>query len=189
MPIQTQRLILRVFTDDDFEMLRELDSDPAVLRYRSRRQIDPEMTRQFLEQAQRVLQDSPRLFFAYAVVHRHSQDWLGQCGLTALTPEVSEAFAWYSLLPRHWGQGYMSEAVSALLYAGASKFHLQRVLAECHSDNRASIRVMEKAGMRYEGRVLIPNTKGENEDRIRYGLQGDELQRMSGTNITIEPPI
>ena len=189
MPIQTERLILRVFTDDDFEMLRELDSDPAVLRYRSRQHIDPEMTRAFLERAQRAMQDSPRLFYAYAVVQRHSQAWLGQCGLTVLTPEATEAFAWYSLLPRHWGQGYMSEAVRALLYVGTTEFNLQRVLAECHSDNRASIRVMEKAGMRYEGRVLIPNTKGENEDRIRYGLEGDELQRMSGVNITIEPPI
>lgn len=189
MPIQTDRLILRVFNREDFSMLRELDSDPLVLRYRSRKHISPEMTHEFLERAQQSIQAHPRLFYAYAIVRRDGLEWLGQCGLTVLAPEAEEAFTWYSMLPRYWGQGYMGEAVRALLYVGAAEFQLRRIFAECHPDNGASIRVMQKAGMQPEGRVQFTQAGGETEERIRYGLARGDLERLGGTNIRVEPPL
>jgi RimJ/RimL family protein N-acetyltransferase len=51
------------------------------------------------------------------------------------------------------------------------------------------MRVMEKAGMRYEGQIHLPNTQGESEDRVRYALEGDELRRLNDMTIRIEPPL
>jgi RimJ/RimL family protein N-acetyltransferase len=153
MPIETDRLILRTFTQDDFADLRELDGNPTVLRYRSRQHIRPEMTREFLDRAHRSIQERPRTFYAYAVVLRDRADWLGQCGLTVVSLEVMEAFVWFALLPRHWGHGYMTEAVQALVRVGRTEFKLHQIFAECHPDNRAAIRVMERAGLAYEGRI------------------------------------
>jgi [ribosomal protein S5]-alanine N-acetyltransferase len=188
MPIYTSRLILRNFIPDDYESLRELDSDPAVLRYRSRTYISPDMTRTFLNQAQQSVQDDPRGFYAYAVVRCDTSEWLGQCGLTVLSADTS-AFVWYSLLPKFWGQGYMTEAVQALLYAGAMEFKLDQIFAECHPQNQASIRVMQKAGLQYQGNVQIANSAGKTEECVRYGLTGRELERLNGKNIRIEPPL
>ena len=189
LPIHTARLILRNFVPNDFEPLRELDSDPAVLRYRSRTYIHPDMTHAFLHQAQQSIQDDPRMFYAYAVVRRETLEWLGQCGLTVLPAEVTHAFAWYSLLPRYWRQGYMTEALQALLYAGATEFKLNQMLAECHPQNQASIRVMQKAGLQYQGNIQITNSAGKTEERVRYSLTSTEWERLNGKNIRIEPPI
>jgi RimJ/RimL family protein N-acetyltransferase len=188
VPIPTQRLILRVFTDNDFQPLRELETDPAVLRYRSRKHISPEMTLEFLDRAQCASQALPRLFYAYAVIQRATGSWLGQCGLTVLATELTEAFLWYSLLPRYWGHGYMAEAVNALLIAGATKFKLHRIFAECHPDNWASIRVMEKAGLKPEGQVQLLGAAGQAEERIRYGLAGIDLKSLAGSDVQIELP-
>lgn len=189
MPIHTPRLLLRNFIPDDYERLRDLDSHPAVLRYRSRRYISPEMTRDFLHRAQRSLSDEPRMFYAYTILRRGTDEWLGQCGLTATASDPVSAFAWYSLLPDYWGQGYMTEAVRALLYAGATQFGFNRLFAECHPDNQASVRVMQKAGLQYEGKVAITDPTGKTGERIRYGLTGRELEQLTGGNVRIEPPV
>lgn len=189
MPIYTSRLILRNFIPDDYESMRELDSDPAVLRYRSRTYTSPDMTRAFLDQAQQSVQDDPRKFYAYAIVRRDTNEWLGQCGLTVLSSDPTSAFAWYSLLPRHWGQGFMTEAVQALLYAGVTEFNLSQIFAESHPHNQASIRVMQKAGLEYQGNVQITDPTGNTEERVRSSLTGRELERLNGRNIQIEPPL
>ena len=189
MPIQTDRLVLRCFTGSDFQRVRELDSHPAVLRFRSRNPISPAMTREFLERAQRSVHDLPRIFYAYAVILREGAHWLGQCGLTATTLEGGEAFLWYALLPQYWGRGYMPEAVRALLQVGAAEFKLQRIFAECHPDNLASVRVMEKAGMRYEKRYQLPGARGGRVERVRYSLEGEELRRLTTKNLVVEPSL
>lgn len=188
MPIYTARLILRNFIPTDYEPLRELDSDPAVLRYRSRTYISPDMTRAFLHQAQQSVQEDPREFYAYIVVRGDTDEWLGQCGLTVVSSDAS-AFAWYSLLPRYWGQGYMTEAVQALLYVGVTEFKLNQIFAECHPQNQASIRVMQKAGLQYQANVQNTNSAGKTDEPVRYGLTGRELESVDRKNIRIEPPV
>lgn len=168
--------------------MRELDSDAEVLRYRSRTYISPDMTRAFLHRAQQALQGDPRLLYAYAVVRGDTREWLGQCGLTVL-PSTTCAFAWYSILPKYWRQGYMTEAFQALLYAAATEFKLNPILAECHPQNHASIRVMQKAGLQYQGNIQITNTAGNTEERVRYSLTDRELERLNGKNIRIESPV
>ena len=156
MPIYTARLLLRNFIPEDYEPLRELDSDPGVLRYRSRPYISPEMTRSFLQQAEQSIQDHPRTFYAYAIVRRDTNAWLGQCGLTVLASRPTHAFAWYSLLPKYWGQGYMTEAVNGLLQWAAARNDISLVLAETNVGNIPSMRVVEKNGFERMGK------QGEN---------------------------
>ena len=67
MAIETDRLILRLFSEHDFASLRQIDSEPAVLRYRTRPLITAEMTRQFLDLAQGSVLEDPRTFYAYAI--------------------------------------------------------------------------------------------------------------------------
>ena len=83
----------------------------------------------------------------------------------------------------------MTEALHGLLYAGATEFKLHQILAECHPQNQASIRVMQKAGLQYQGNDQIDNSTRKTEERVRYGLTGNELKRLPGKNIRIEPPI
>jgi RimJ/RimL family protein N-acetyltransferase len=72
---------------------------------------------------------------------------------------------------------------------GATEFKLNRIFAECHPQNKASIRVMQKAGLQNQENIQNTNPAGKTEERVRYGLTRRELERLNGKNIRIEPPI
>ena len=206
MPLLTSRLILRFFTFADFQSMRRLDSDPKVLYYRSRSSISAEETQAFLELAQSALQEFPRRFYAYAIMRRADNVFLGQCGMTAITVGAEECALWYSLLPEYWGQGYMTEAVSGLIWLGFTQFGLQNIIAGSHPDNLASIRVMEKVGLHslgsfwppspqpaseanQRGRRVVSDGQKEPHIRIRYGLKAVEFSPDATRGVEILPPV
>lgn len=90
---------------------------------------------------------------------------LGMCGLLKrdILPDVDLG---YALLPEYWGQGYAFEAAQAALIHGADRFSLRRVVGVVSEGNAASIRVLEKLGMRFERMVSMR----PNEPEVRlYG--------------------
>ena len=58
----------------------------------------------------------------------------------------------YSVLPAFQRHGYASEAARALVAWGFTQPGIRRIVANCRADNAASIRVLEKAGLRLTGR-------------------------------------
>jgi len=62
----------------------------------------------------------------------------------------------------YWGQGYATEAAAELVRYGFEQAGLRRIFAECHPDNLASARVLEKIG-------LLPEAT-TNTARLRFGL-------------------
>ena len=75
----------------------------------------------------------------------------------------------------HWGRGYTTEAVRAVVDYGFREFGLNRIHADCHSDNPASRRVLEKAGMTYEGRLRQHSFRlGRFADRLQFGILRSE---------------
>jgi [ribosomal protein S5]-alanine N-acetyltransferase len=171
MPIHTARLTLRIFTPQDYQYLRELDSNPEVLKYRSRKMIDPETTKKFLEEAQKAHKETPRRHFSYVTTLKKREIWLGQCGMTMIPSEDEKrAYLWYSLLPKYWGQGYMTEAIQALICVGINKFEIAIIEGECSLENVRSARVMERTEMQYLGVVEQENRFGKIEKRLHYEI-------------------
>jgi [ribosomal protein S5]-alanine N-acetyltransferase len=75
----------------------------------------------------------------------------------------------------HWGRGYATEAVLAVIDYGFRELALNRVHAECHGDNPASRRVLEKAGMTYEGRLRQHSFRlGRFADKLQFGILRSE---------------
>lgn len=66
-------------------------------------------------------------------------------------PSLSQAEVGYWLGVAYWGQGYMTEAVRRVIEYVFEERNLNRVYATHFTTNPASGRVMQKAGMRYEG--------------------------------------
>lgn len=178
LPLITPRVLVREFTPADFAALRAIDADPEVLRYRSRPEITPDMTREFLAQAaSSAAEGAGRARYALAVVLRggpQAGQLIGQCGLTRLPPGT-EAFLWYSLNRQHWGQGYMTEAARAVLAFGFEAAGLERIFAECHPENLASVQVMQRIGLRPEAHMPDEDEHfPERRGHYRYALQQDE---------------
>jgi RimJ/RimL family protein N-acetyltransferase len=76
---------------------------------------------------------------------------IGGCGLRIKNPILREGDLGYAFNQLYWGQGYATEATRALIQFGFTKLKLHRLWATCDQKNRASARVLEKAGLRYEG--------------------------------------
>ena len=74
-----------------------------------------------------------------------------------------------------WGHGYATEAARAIVSYGFRVLALHRVHAECHGDNPASRRVLEKAGLTFEGRLRQHSFRVDRfADKLQFGILSDE---------------
>ena len=75
----------------------------------------------------------------------------------------------------HWGRGYATEAVRAIIDYGFRDLDLNRIHAECRSDNPASARVLAKVGMTQEGRLREHSFRlGRVADKLQFGILRSE---------------
>jgi [ribosomal protein S5]-alanine N-acetyltransferase len=103
------------------------------------------------------------------VVLRETGRVIGGVGLRVSRPEHFAGDMGYTFNPEYWGKGYGTEAAAAMLTFGLVELNLHRIYATCDPENRASARVMEKIGMRYEGRLRdYTFKKGKWRDSLIY---------------------
>lgn len=147
--LETARLSLRRLTTGDAPFVVALYNEPSFLENIGDRGV------RNVDDAQRFLRDGPLAMYArhgfglWHVARRADGVGIGLCGLLKrdTLPDVDIGYAFF---PAFWGQGYALEAVSATLGHAARAFGLRRVVAVVSRGNTGSIRVLEKAGMRFE---------------------------------------
>ena len=96
-------------------------------------------------------------------------------GVISLMADKGEMKAGYWIAVPHWGNGYATEALHRLIRYGFNRLHLPRISA-CHfAHNPASGRVMQKAGLLFEGIQPNGSCRGEQlHDRASYGISAEE---------------
>ncbi len=167
--IETGRLVLREFTMDDYEAAHAYASDPRVVEYMSFGPNTPEDTNRFLERAIEKQRQSPRTGYTLALTI--GGELIGGCGLTITDAKLGEGEIGYCMRPEHWGRGIGTEAAGALIGFGFRELGLHRIIAKCDPMNVASWRVMEKNGMRREGRLRENvEIRGERRDSLLYSI-------------------
>jgi RimJ/RimL family protein N-acetyltransferase len=147
LPLLTARLLLRALTQDDLENLCRVWMDPRVMEWigeHTREDVAQELGEQIDSQAAHG-------FSWWAVEDRASGRFLGDCGLQLLEMRGPEIEVGYELLPEVWGRGLATEAVAATLGAAFDSLALDRVIAVVKPGNHASVRVLEKSGLRPAG--------------------------------------
>jgi len=153
--LETERLVLRRFTMDDLEAIVELDRDPDVMRYISgglatpREEIASDILPAWLGYYARF--DSYGFWAAHA---KRSGEFLGWFHFRPPPAhEPNDVELGYRLRKSAWGKGYATEGSRALIAHGFTIGRVQRVFASAMVVNTASWRVMEKAGMKFEGQL------------------------------------
>lgn len=147
--LATARLVLREMDGADAPFILELQSEPAWLRFVGDKGV------RNVEDARRYIETGPRASYAkngFGLWLVESQDDglpLGICGLIQRDslPDVDIGFAFSE---RSWGQGFAHEAAAAVLAYGRDVLGIGRIVAITDPNNRASIRVLEKIGLRIE---------------------------------------
>jgi RimJ/RimL family protein N-acetyltransferase len=90
----------------------------------------------------------------YLVLLKDSYESIGMCGLIK-RDALDDVDVGYAFLPRYGSKGYAIESVLAVLEFAKNSVHLQRVVAIVDPNNQGSIRVLEKAGFRFEKMVRL----------------------------------
>jgi RimJ/RimL family protein N-acetyltransferase len=147
--LETARLSLRRLGLDDAAFVVALLNEPSF-----RENIGDRGVRN-IDDAHRYLRDGPLAMYAHHgyglwhVTRKSDGAGIGMCGLLK-RDSLPDADLGYAYFPAYWGQGYALEAAEATLLHGAKTFGLRRVLGVVSAGNMASIRLLEKAGMRFE---------------------------------------
>jgi RimJ/RimL family protein N-acetyltransferase len=168
--LRTARLSLRPLAPDDAPALFEAFSDPRVMRYWS----TPPWTK--IESAYTMVERDLEAmaggkYLRLGVERADDARLLGMCTLFDLNAQCRRAEIGYALGHFAWGQGFMHEALLALLDHGFEDMGLNRVEADIDPRNRASARSLERLGFRPEGHLRERWIVGDEvSDTALYGL-------------------
>jgi [ribosomal protein S5]-alanine N-acetyltransferase len=191
MQFTTERLLLREFKESDWQAVWAYQSQPLYLRYYEWEDRQPEDVRAFVRMFLTQQKLKPRTAFQFAVVLKDDHQLIGNCGIRTETgglrteagrnrpdsPTSQTAEIGYELDPQYWGQGYATEAARSVLQLGFETFKLHRISANCVADNVGSARVLEKLGMRLEGRLRENQYfKGRWWDTFLYAILEEEYR-------------
>jgi [ribosomal protein S5]-alanine N-acetyltransferase len=149
MIIETDRLIIREFTLDDWEQVHVYASDADFVQFVEWGPNSEDATKDFINRMIMFQKQSPRVTYEFAIVLKDIGSVIGGCGLHV--EEHLQAELGYSLNRQFWGNGFATEAAFALCRFGFKELKLHRIFATCRPENPASWRVMEKIGMTREG--------------------------------------
>ncbi len=148
LPIRTGRLVLREFVQSDFDAIHAYSSDPRVTKYLFFGPRDRDSTADYLEGLLASQEELPRTRFELAVEETLSGRVVGACDLSLIERNVVDLG--YMLAMAEWGKGYATEIALALVDAAFFDLRADRIISTVDVNNRASIRVLEKIGMRWE---------------------------------------
>jgi RimJ/RimL family protein N-acetyltransferase len=169
--LKTERLRLRKAKLSDAEAIfRQYAEDPQVIKYVSwHAHRNLEETREYMRMCM-MAWDVAKAFH-WVIETRDDKEVIGMI-IARVNAEKWELG--FVLAQAYWGRGFMTEAVKALIAWALKQNEIFRVWAVCDIDNKASARVMEKAGMVHEGILkrwsVHPNLSPEPRDSYCYAI-------------------
>lgn len=173
--LETERLTLREMATADWRAVHELMADAEVVRYVEYEPLTPQGAKALVRWARNQARIVPRTTRGLAIALRGCETPIGLCSLIIRDVRQRQADIGYVLGRLYWGHGYGAEAAAALLAHGFEQLGLHRIIAECDPANRASVRVLERIGMRPEGHQRECRwIKGAWRDRLLFAVLDHE---------------
>jgi [ribosomal protein S5]-alanine N-acetyltransferase len=155
--LQSERITLRKLKKTDAEFIIQLLNTPGWLKYIGDRNVTT------IEQAVSYIENGPLKsyekngFGLYAVELNEGGITIGVCGLIRRDylscPDIGFAF-----LPEYNGKGYAHESACLVLKQAKEEYGIGTIQAITVRDNYASIRLLEKLGMKFENTISDPGT-------------------------------
>ncbi|MFT4107024.1 MAG: GNAT family N-acetyltransferase [Lacrimispora sp.] len=176
--IETERLIMRPFNQDDLDIIIGLYSNEEIMRYMPNDVMNAEKAQKHLNKIICDWEEKPQVNFEMAVILKDNQEKIGRSRIH-LDYENDTAIIGWLLLEKNWGKGYATEMTRALIDYSFDVLNVHRVCALCHPKNIGSWRVLEKCNMRREAHFIqkCKYIKDNNiiwEDELEYAILKSE---------------
>lgn len=150
--LQTERLILRMFREEDFEAYAKLTSDPEVMRFLGGKALDRYET--WRHMAFLIGHWHLRGYGQWAVEEKSSGNFIGRIGFQNPAEWPGFELGW-TLAREYWGRGYATEGARCALKYGFEELDRSHVISLIDPENKSSVRVAERLGEKVEGQTQL----------------------------------
>lgn len=187
-PIRLERLVLRPFVQSDFDAVYDMQSRPELVRFLMWDVMDREGVATFLERRvrQTAIEAEDNAIVLAATIPPSDRP-IGEFMLRLTSVPHRQGEIGWLLHSDAQGHGYATEAARELLRLGFEELGLHRISADADPRNAASLRIMERLGMRREAdHVDAYFLKGEWVGETLCAILEDEwrAQRGSGEQVS-----
>lgn len=170
--IETARFLLREIRDYDYKDIFEIYSDAEVLAYQNM------VSMKSLDESQNYIKFiydgyKNRQFVRWCIVRKEDSKLIGLVALHHIENENFKTSIGYILNKKYWNQKIMSEVLNVIIDYIFNELKLNRIEADIHPENVASIKLCEKFGFKREGLLeesIFNREKSKFEDRLIYGI-------------------
>ncbi|WP_137137143.1 GNAT family N-acetyltransferase [Rhizobium sp. FKY42] len=179
--LETERLVLRSWLEQDRDLFREINADPKVMEFFPFRRNHAEADALFDRVNAMIKEDG--LGF-YAVELKETGEAMGFCGLApanmpGIFPQETIEIGW-RLATRFWGNGYITESASALIGHGFRAMHLAAIVSFAVENNHRSTAVMKRIGMRRCPEMdfdhpRVPDTHPHLKRHVTYAIVNEAV--------------
>jgi ribosomal-protein-alanine N-acetyltransferase len=179
MPLETDRLILRRFASGDEEaMFRNWCADPDVTKFL----MWP--THGSIEESRKVLGDiwlphyDESDFYQWAIEVKNIHEPIGSIGVVEHNDKAQSVHIGYCIGKAWWHKGYMSEALTELVQFFFNEVGVNRIESRHDTRNPNSGKVMQKAGLKYEGTLRQSDWNNQGIcDAAYYSILAEDYRR------------
>ncbi len=179
--LETDRLLVRAFRDEDLEAFLAYRNDPLVAEYQGWDVPYPrEKALEFIAEMKSKNPVEPEGWLQAAIVLKESGEYIGDCAFFVKKDDNRKAYVGCTIAQKYWQRGYAVEVVRRLLAYLFDELHLHRVVAETDVENDASISTLERLGFRREAH-LVENIwfKGRWASEYHYAMLEREWKSLA----------
>ena len=167
--IETERLLLKNISYKDRAFILNQFSNDSINRYL----FDAEPLSSIEEADELIyfyLQPEPRIQHRWILTLKNNSAKIGTCGFHCWDKNRNCVDIGYDLQEEYWGQGFMSEALNAILDFAQNEMKVRQVHAHIYVDNSKSIRLVERFGFTYNSETEICQFRGQQYLHNIYSL-------------------
>lgn len=178
-PLETAQLRLRPFERRDIDAVARYHLLPTVQRYLARPCRDAGEVAAALEiMRQQVALQRPGDALCLAMVRKGDDRLIGHVALTWSDATASQAELRFAIDPAHSGQGYLTQALTAMLDLAIDAFRIHRVFVRCDGHSHHSAALMQKLGLRLEAHYREHALfRGEWDEELHFAILDREWRR------------
>jgi len=188
LPIETDRLILRLFERSDLDDLAAYHTLPSVQRYVfSRTRDEAEVAGALNIMRGHMSLQRPGDTLTLAIVRKGDRTLIGHVSLHWSDATSGQGEVRFCINPSYSGHGFCREAVSAMFDLAFDHFRIHRVLVRSDGRNHHSIKLMQQLGMRLEAHYREHALfQGEWDEELHFAILDREWQKS--TKVRDLPP-
>lgn len=185
--IESSRVKLRFPVPEDIELLRELDSDPDVMKYLTggRPSTEDEL-KATIERVVALTENFQNKFGVWMAFEKSSDEFIGWFLFRLdkknpddfLNPELG-----YRLKKKFWGKGIASEVSKVIVDRAFTHYDFKSIFAITLKENLGSQGVMKKIGMKWVEDYIEDQFPGDDKNAVRFVITRDEWSKKSIQNI------